>query len=182
MENKEKEESKEKEVKRGVKIVQLDRSLGGYHISKADPCAVAYDIVVPEDTWVPRGRSVIGTKLRMSLPIGVEGKIEARSGFSAKGIEGYPVNRFGRVNRNKKLRFDADVITGKIDPGYHGEIGIIVRNNGRRFVVPAMTRLAQLTFYAFEKPYIRVVDQLTGYDRNGGFGHTGTTANTTDKE
>ena len=50
MENKEKEESKEKEVKRGVKIVQLDRSLGGYHISKADPCAVAYGIVVPEDT------------------------------------------------------------------------------------------------------------------------------------
>lgn len=34
MENKEKEESKEKEVKRGVKIVQLDRSLGGFTYPK----------------------------------------------------------------------------------------------------------------------------------------------------
>ncbi len=72
------------------------------------------------------------------------------------------------------MRFNADVLTGKIDPGYKGNIGVIVKNDDDRgFILTEGTRLAQLTFYRALRPRFKVVDELSCEDRGGGFGHTG---------
>jgi len=64
---------------------------------------------------------------------------------------------------------------GKIDPGYKGMVNVIIKNNDVAFVIKKGTRIAQLTFYRVLHPKeFALVDELTGYDRGGGFGHTGT--------
>lgn len=152
---------------------------------QSDRQAIGYDLYVPTDTIVPaHSRIVIPLNFALNLPRRVEAKIEARSGFSLKGMEGFgkrkrPVRIFGRklwnVKEYCKGRFDADVISGKIDPGYHDNIGVIVVNHDDKFVIEAGTKIAQMTFYRVLSPqkFIKK-DTLTGTDRGGGFGHSGT--------
>lgn len=151
--------------------------------SHSDDYAIGYDLVVPNDIVVPANRRFfVPMGFAIGLPFGVEGKIEPRSGFAGKGVEG-----IGRRWVWKKLfgfipypwyakgtyRFDLDVQVGKVDPGYKDEVHVIVKNYDKSFIIPKGTKLAQMTFYQTKIANIELVSELSGYDRGGGLGHTG---------
>lgn len=154
--------------------------------AKSNEGSIGFDIYCPEDTLVPRGRSVIKAGFCIELPVGIEGKVEPRSGFSSKGFEGCAVirknaNSFESINdftwnADKKSRFDCDVIDGKVDPYYDDEVGVIVKNNDAPFVCPKGTRIAQLTLYNVdnELSLVQVKEINHQKSRGGGFGHSGT--------
>lgn len=153
------------------------------HPKPADKNSIGYDLYVPTNIYIePHSRTIVPTNVSLNLPYCVEAKVEPRSGFSAKGMEGIGVRkRWGwlfdfipwRFTDAGVMRFDADVINGKIDPGYKGNIGVIVKNNDVGFMIPAGTRIAQLTFYRTLRPRFKVVEELDCDDRGGGFGHSG---------
>jgi dUTP pyrophosphatase len=148
---------------------------------KQTASAIGYDLVVPEDTIIGfNARHVIPLGFAMELQKNVEAKIEPRSGFSAKGIEGYIVNGDGTEFKTVALQASkitgADVLVGKIDPDYRGEVGVIIRNESIPFMIKKGTRIAQMTFYQVPEVTLEVCDKLSETERgDGGYGHTGTT-------
>lgn len=151
---------------------------------RAKKGSIGYDLTVPEDFVVPaHSRCRIPLRFAINLPYGVEAKIEARSGASLKGLIGYGEYKvksriFGFIPTMRKQHgrhhFDADVLTGKIDPNYTDEVHVLLRNNDGQFTIKAGTRIAQMTFYNVGSPFLRVVDKLTCKSRGGGFGSSGT--------
>lgn len=135
--------------------------------TKMSAGSVAYDVFLPEDVYVKPGRNKIPLGIAIEMPLGIEAKIEPRSGFSAKGL----------LDCNGE-RFDADVLVGKIDYDYRGEISVIIKSNEKfQRKVTAGTRIAQMTFYRVEEVRFKETDELTNTTRgNGGFGSTGTGA------
>lgn len=164
---------------------------------KATPLSIGYDLYVPHDTCIEHTRQVIPLGFAIELPDGIEAKIEPRSGFSSKGIEGFALNShdpiipFSALNDvlggcsqeeplwqriDKAERFNADVLVGKIDPDFRGEVGVIIRNNNplKPFLVKAGTRIAQMTFYRTEDVGFVLAQELSETDRGaGGYGSTG---------
>lgn len=153
---------------------------------KLDQYAIGFDVYAPQDTNVPaHTRVMVPLGFGIQLPFGVECKIESRSGLAAKGFEGYGewkeiTKILGFLNITKKRfgkhRFNADVITGKIDPGFQDSLNVIIKNDDEAFTIKKGTRIAQLTFYrtlnwnmvkaeCFNKNYP---------NRGGGIGHSGT--------
>lgn len=147
--------------------------------------SIGYDLCVPKDVKVPaHSRIAIPLDIAINLPFGVEAKIEPRSGHSMRGMEGFgsktevvrrilgifPVKKI----RSGRLRFDADVLVGKVDPNYTDNIHVIIKNNDDEFVIRAGSRIAQMTFYQTTSPFFKIVDKLTCKSRGGGLGHTGT--------
>ena len=147
--------------------------------------SIGYDLFVPKDVKVPaHSRIAIPLDIAINLPFGIEAKIEPRSGHSLHGMEGFgtktdivrrilgifPVKK----TRSGRLRFDADVIVGKVDPNYVDNIHVIIKNNDTEFTIRAGSRIAQMTFYQTTSPFFKVVDKLTCKSRGGGLGHTGT--------
>lgn len=165
--------------------------------TKATPQSVGYDLYVTRDICIEHPRQVIPLGFAIELPDGVEAKIEPRSGFSSKGIEGFALkqgsnyfhsNGAMEINGNageelwqridKTERFNADVLVGKVDPDYRGEVGVIIRNNepDTPFVIAKGTRIAQMTFYRVAQfsGGFEVANELSETERaDGGFGHTG---------
>lgn len=76
------------------------------------------------------------------------------------------------------LRFNADVIVGKIDPLYTEGVGVIISNHDDRFILRKGTRIAQMTFYRTISPWFVKVQELSSINesRGGGFGSSGTGA------
>lgn len=160
---------------------------------KATAGSIAYDVFAPEDTIVYKGRNVIPLDFAIELPsANFEAKIEPRSGFSAKGIEGYSYHKIQETVIDGHLvsglgvrdvpclamkpgRYDADVIVGKIDSDYRGVVGVIIVNrDNRNFMVKKGTRIAQMTIYETPATEFVLTEELTATDRKGGFGSTGT--------
>ena len=135
--------------------------------------SAGYDLYVPKDFRIEHGRNVVNIGVKLDLPIGIDGHIRPRSGFSAKGMEGYTIPLFKWL-KPKKKRFDADVIQGTIDHGYHDTIGVIIKNYGNPFILKQGTRVAQIVFNRHEQPELVEVESFCGFNRGGGFGHTGT--------
>lgn len=134
---------------------------------KATPGSAAYDVTVPRDTIVRKGRQIIPLDLAIELPYGYEAKIEPRSGYSSKGFVG--------TVADTEYRFYADVIPGKIDSDYRAGIGVIVLSHeARQFIVKAGQRIAQLTIYRCEDAVFEETTELSDSERgSGGFGHSG---------
>lgn len=177
----------------GVIIVKIKKlSDKAIMPKRATEGAVAYDVFVPEDTVVKKGRQVIPLGFAIELPnCNYEAKIEPRSGFSSKGMEGYS----RRIEREsvfdprivggvgvklveyiaaKPDRFNADVLVGKIDSDYRGEVGVIIKNDDdREFIIEAGTRIAQMTIYRVPETEIVEAEELSETERKGGFGSTG---------
>lgn len=134
--------------------------------------AIGYDLAVPCDVLIDNVRQVIPLGFALELPEGIEAKIEPRSGFSVKGIEGVSASI-----KSRATRFNADALVGKIDPDYRGEVGAIILNHEpeKHFIIKAGTRIAQMTFYRVaEMQGFDEVQELSDTDRgSGGFGHTG---------
>ena len=145
-----KQETKPQQKKRLEIEVKL-LSENAYTPVKAKKGSIGYDLTIPEDVVIPaHSRIVVPLQLAINLPYGVEGKIEPRSGFSSKGMEGHSTRiiktrRFGIFPATKFVfesrRYDADVITGKIDPLYTDSIGVIIRNNDEQFTLRRVTRI-----------------------------------------
>lgn len=166
----------------------------GIEIQELGPCkyptpsdglSIGYDLFVPHDIVVPaHSRIVVPLNFAIKLPFCVEAKIEARSGFSLKGMEGVGVKKRVKkflgiipvtITEYGVFRFDADVISGKVDPGYRGNVGVIISNHDEMFTLRAGTKIAQMTFYRVLRPrkFLKR-EELGGIDRGGGFGHSGT--------
>lgn len=149
--------------------------------TKATEMAVGYDLYVRQDICIEHPRQAVPLGFAIEMPKHLEAKIEPRSGFSAKGIEGFALrsckHNDGLWQRiDKAERFNADVLVGKIDPDYRGEVGVIIRNNepGRPFLIAKGTRIAQMTFYPVLDADFEEADTLTDTDRGeGGYGSTG---------
>lgn len=153
----------------GERVTVKVKRLSGAAIipRKATPRSAAYDLAVPALTRVTRGRQVVGLKLAIELPAGYEAKVEPRSGYSSKGFAG--------TRGDSEYRFDADVLPGKIDADYRGEIGVAIHSREpRHFFIQPGQRIAQLTIYRCEDAVFEEADELSDTDRgDGGFGHSG---------
>lgn len=102
-------------------------------------------------------RILIGTGLKATIGEGYELQIRTRSGLALK--QGLIV-----VNT-----------PGTVDASYKDEIGIIIINLSRKAqVIKLGDRIAQLVPMKVELPEIEVVAELSGGDRKGGFGSSGT--------
>lgn len=134
---------------------------------KATSGSAAYDVYLPQEVTLQPGRQIIPLGLAIQLPSGYEAKIEPRSGYSVFGMEAKLADSHYRV--------DADVIVGKIDSDYRGEIGVIVKANiNRNYILDKGQRIAQLTIYKVETVSFEDASELGQTERgNGGFGHTG---------
>lgn len=160
---------------------------------RATEGSVAFDVYVPEDTVVRRGRQVIPLQFAIELPDKYyEAKIEPRSGFSSKGMEGYALCLKSEVTFDSGFiggvgikdveyiasqtdRFDADVLVGKIDSDYRDSVGVIINNRDNRdFLLKAGLRIAQMTIYKTAEAVFVESEELSETDRDGGYGHTGT--------
>lgn len=143
---------------------------------KSTPGAVGYDIAIPQDYIVTKGRHRIPLGLALELPNDCEAKIETRSGIAAFGMQGIEPDDFRRSVFTRPYRYDCDVITSKIDPDYRGEIALIIHSRDRPFIIPKGYRIAQMTIYKVQSPAFIVVNELNNTERaDGGFGHTGLT-------
>ena len=116
------------------------------------------DLVASEDTILyPYQPQAVPTGLSIELPPGYEGQVRSRSGMSLK--HNVIVNN----------------APGTIDPGFRGEVKVILVNNNPEFVytIKAGDRIAQLVIARYE-----VADwveaELSDSERSvGGFGSTG---------
>lgn len=160
------------------------KALGDYiQPRKSNRGSIGYDLSVAEDVVIKaHSRQIVLLNFAINLPYGYEAKIEPRSGFSAKGMEGYGtrVIRYKsrgfiprkRVQRGLQ-RWNADVLTGKIDPNYTDSVGVIIRNDDEEFLLRKGTRIAQMTIYRTQAVWFVPVEELTCENRGGGFGHSG---------
>lgn len=130
---------------------------------RATDGAACFDLYVPKDTPIQKGRNVIPLDIAIELPHGTYAEIRPRSGFSAKGFEDVT-----------GCRRDADVLHGIVDADYRGNVGVIVRSEDY-FVVAKGTRVAQMLICSYLPSEFVEVDELSSTDRQaGGFGSTGT--------
>jgi dUTP pyrophosphatase len=119
----------------------------------------AYDLCAAEDAELrPLGRAVIGTGLALGLPPELAALTLPRSGLASR-------HGISLVNA-----------PGLIDPGYRGEVRIILLNTDTEhtFVVHAGDRIAQLLFLPLTR--VRLVETPSLDDtRRGerGFGSSG---------
>lgn len=152
-----------------VKIVLC----GGCMPHKATAGSAAYDVCVSRDYMITNGRNIVPTGLKMAFPADWEALIDARSGFSVKGFEAYHT---ADIKFERPKRIDADVIQGKIDSDYRGELNVIVKSNETEpFVIKAGTRIAQLSFVPVGSANFEIVENLDATERGeGAFNSTGT--------
>lgn len=147
--------------------------------------AIGYDLSVPKDVKIPaHSRIAVPLDIAINLPYGVEAKIEARSGHSRYGMEGFGTKKVVKrrylgiipikETRSGRMRFNADVLLGKVDPNYVDNIHVIIKNDDVEFTIRAGTRIAQMTFYQTTSPFFKIVEKLSCKSRGGGFESTGT--------
>lgn len=106
----------------------------------------------------PGERASIGTALAVEIPAGHAGLVLPRSGLAAR-------HGIALVNA-----------PGLIDPGYRGEIRVLLLNTGpERFEVGVGERIAQLLLTAFTPaaPVVAAELDATGSRGLGGFGSSG---------
>lgn len=119
----------------------------------------AYDLYAAEDLVVePLGRAVVGTGIALGLPPGLAALTLPRSGLAAR-------HGISIVNA-----------PGLIDPGYRGEVRIILLNTDRHeaFPVNVGDRIAQLLFLPLSDVTVRAAAELDSTQRGPrGFGSSG---------
>ena len=100
-------------------------------------------------------RALSPTGLKVGIPVGYEIQVRPRSGLALK--KGITV-----LNT-----------PGTIDAGYRNEVGVILMNHSNEdFIVNPGDKIAQIVLKKFETIEWKEVEELGGYDRGGGFGHT----------
>jgi dUTP pyrophosphatase len=103
------------------------------------------------------GRVLVPTGIAVAIPVGYMGIVVPRSGLALK-------HGISLVNT-----------PGIIDSGYRGELKVVMVNTDPTddYQVTRGDRIAQLIIQEIVSVTWRPVDELTGDDRGGGFGHSG---------
>lgn len=140
-----------------IEVVRVDKSLPlpVYQHYGED---AGIDLLSAEDTVLYTGtHKLIKTGIKIAIPQGYGGFVYPRSGLALK--HGVTV-------------LNAD---GVIDPGYRGELGVILINHGEEdFNINKGDRIAQLIIHKTFDVEWEEVDELSISKRaGGGFGHTG---------
>jgi dUTP pyrophosphatase len=119
----------------------------------------AFDLFSADElTLSPLARGVAGTGIALDLPHGVAALTLSRSGLAAK-------HGISLVNA-----------PGLIDPGYRGEVKLILLNTdtAESFSIHPGDRIAQLLVVALSSVNLVVSDDITDTERGGrGFGSSG---------
>jgi dUTP pyrophosphatase len=141
-----------------IAVLQLDPELP--IPTRARPGDAGLDLLARCDVALePRGgRALVPTGLALELAEGYAGLVLPRSGLAL---------RHGVTCLNAP---------GLIDPGYRGEVGVILVNTDptERYEVHRGDRIAQLLVVTFEAATLVSAARLAGSERgDGGFGHTG---------
>jgi dUTP pyrophosphatase len=142
-------------VKIKVERVDKDLELPAYEHIGED---VGMDLKSRESTVLESGEyKIVKTGIKIAIPEGYAGYVNPRSGLAYK--KGITV-----------LNSD-----GVIDPGYRGEVGVILINHSDEdFQIERGDRIAQLIVEKYEVVEWEEVDDLDETVRGaGGFGHTG---------
>ena len=145
--------------------------------TKGSDEAAGYDLYVPINFVITPGRNIVPLDFAMSLDLGKHAHIRPRSGFSAKGMEGYKLSAdFENGYDPVAQRFDADVIQGTVDSDYRGNVGVLVKSyESESFLVTAGARIAQMVILSHSDEEITPVDDLDATNRGeGGYESTGT--------
>ena len=125
----------------------------------ARPGDAGLDLMAREDAVVAPGggRALVPTGLAVAIPPGHAGFVLPRSGLAL---------RHGVTVANAP---------GLIDAGYRDEVKVILLNTDpeQEYRVLRGERIAQLVLQRVEEALLVEVSQLSGDDRGGGFGHTG---------
>ena len=137
--------------------------------TRADKGAAGFDLYVPQDTVIHPGRNIVPLDFAIELTGESEAQIRPRSGFSAKGMEGYC------IQDDSCNRYDADVILGTVDKTYRGNVGVIIKSYEKQpFLIKQGTRIAQMVISHCYLSELELVEDLSDTERGeGGFGHTG---------
>ena len=141
----------------GVQIQRLDPDLPlpmPAHLGDA-----GLDLYAREDAIIPArgGRVLMPTGVAVAIPHGYMGLAVPRSGLALKhGIT--------LVNT-----------PGIIDSGYRGELKVVMINTDPEhdYEVKRGDRVAQLIISRYDNVSWTEVTELSGFDRGGGFGHSG---------
>ena len=141
----------------GVQIQRLDPDLPlpvPAHLGDA-----GLDLYAREDAVIPArgGRLLMPTGVAIAIPHGYMGLAVPRSGLALKhGIT--------LVNT-----------PGIIDSGYRGELKVVMINTDPEhdYEVKRGDRVAQLIISRYDNVTWTEVTELSGFDRGGGFGHSG---------
>src|SRR3989344_786473 len=131
-----------------LRIKKLDSSIiSPNYVHEGD---AAFDLRAGEEIVIKPGeKSIIGTKLIISIPKDYVGLIWDRSGLAAKN--------------------EITVLGGVIDSGYREEVKIILKNLGKEsFVIKKNDRIAQMIIQPYLKAEIEEVSALEETDRKGG--------------
>jgi dUTP pyrophosphatase len=105
----------------------------------------------------PLERKLIPTGNKVNLPLGIELQVRPRSGLALK---------HGITVLNSP---------GTVDPGYQGDIGVILINLGNEdFEIKPAERIAQLVFSRYEEAELEQVEAFEASERGSkGFGSSG---------
>jgi dUTP pyrophosphatase len=129
-------------------------------LTKATDGSAGYDIKAFEDGVVPAmGSALIGTNIRLGIPVNHYGRVASRSGLACK--------------------HNIEVGAGVIDRDYHGELKVLLRNfSNVDYSFKRGDRIAQIIIEQYRNLKIRVVENLPGLvgrtERNdNGFGSSG---------
>lgn len=132
--------------------------LRGYLPTRAHADDAAFDLVASENVYLKPGDTrIVSCAFKMAIPEGFAGLVLPRSGLA--GREGLTV-----LNA-----------PGLIDPGYRGDIGVVLMNLGRDgYRGYAGDRIAQLLFIRTADVELRHSAWLPHSERaDAGFGSTG---------
>ena len=125
----------------------------------ARPGDAGLDLMAREDAVVAPGggRALVPTGVAVAIPPGHAGFVLPRSGLAL---------RHGVTVANAP---------GLIDAGYRDEVKVILLNTDpeQEYRVLRGERIAQLVLQRVEEALLVEMRQLSGEDRGGGFGHTG---------
>jgi dUTP pyrophosphatase len=125
----------------------------------ARPGDAGLDLMAREDAVVAPGggRALVPTGVAVAIPAGHAGFVLPRSGLAL---------RHGVTVANAP---------GLIDAGYRDEVKVILLNTDpeQEYRILRGERIAQLVLQRVEEALLVEVSQLSGDDRGGGFGHTG---------
>jgi dUTP pyrophosphatase len=125
----------------------------------ARPGDAGLDLMAREDAVVAPGggRALVPTGVAVAIPPGHAGFVLPRSGLAL---------RHGVTVANAP---------GLIDAGYRDEVKVILLNTDpeQEYRILRGERIAQLVLQRVEEALLVEVSQLSGDDRGGGFGHTG---------
>jgi dUTP pyrophosphatase len=147
---------------------------------KATEGAACYDLYAPEDFKLKHGRQILPLGFRLQLPKNMAAIVKSRSGFASNGIE----VMYEQLCELYTKRLDADVLLGTIDS--EGIVGVIIDVHdelvSHTFIAKG-TRIAQMQFVEVPETEFKQVDVLDETERgDGGYGHTGASDNTKQRE